>query len=282
MCIMNRTPKICFQQTTMLTPEQFVAGLTDFGPGRSKLFANSGNAYLKVHYQGPSEADVTECSRGIRERLYYDWSDPNSVVLTTIDSNLWDVASGRTYTFERQPNGRTAIHLAVAREGKNFQGCVLGFMLRTIGRRILERAFEHLIRAIETRNGLGKFMMMGGIVPASGNLDIAIQPGEESCIVRLRGRLNIDSSPALRERLIAMLQAQPPQAVFVDFSEVSYVDSSGIATLIEALKIARESQKTLCLRGLQGRLLHLFEVTGMSTLFEKSGCANASTQLQVS
>jgi hypothetical protein len=41
--------EIHFHQTTTLTPEQFVAGLTDFGPGRSKLFGNSADVYLKVH-----------------------------------------------------------------------------------------------------------------------------------------------------------------------------------------------------------------------------------------
>jgi hypothetical protein len=35
---------------TTSTPEQYVAGLTDFGPGRSKLFANSADDYLKVHH----------------------------------------------------------------------------------------------------------------------------------------------------------------------------------------------------------------------------------------
>jgi hypothetical protein len=46
-------PTIHFHQTTRRTPEQYVAGLTDFGPGRSKPFANSADEYLKVH-QGRS------------------------------------------------------------------------------------------------------------------------------------------------------------------------------------------------------------------------------------
>ena len=45
---------IHLHQTTTLTPEQYVAGLTDFGPGRSKLFGNSADEYLKVHHRGPS------------------------------------------------------------------------------------------------------------------------------------------------------------------------------------------------------------------------------------
>ena len=85
---------INLRQTTTLTPEQYVAGLTDFGPGRSKLFGNSADAYLKVHHKGPTEADVTEGSGGIWERLHYDWSNPNRAVLTTTDSNLWGARVG--------------------------------------------------------------------------------------------------------------------------------------------------------------------------------------------
>jgi hypothetical protein len=44
-----------------------------FGPGRSKLFGNSADEYLKVHHLGLSQADVTEGSGGVWERLHYDW-----------------------------------------------------------------------------------------------------------------------------------------------------------------------------------------------------------------
>jgi len=52
-----------FKATTTATPEQFVAALTDFGPGRSKIFENSTDDELKVHSQGPTEADVTEAAQ---------------------------------------------------------------------------------------------------------------------------------------------------------------------------------------------------------------------------
>ena len=80
---------IRLHETTTLTPAQYIAGLTDFGPGRSKLFGNSTDEYMKVHSRGPAQADVTEGSSGIWERLHYDWSDPNHVVLKTTDSNTW-------------------------------------------------------------------------------------------------------------------------------------------------------------------------------------------------
>jgi len=146
--------QIHFHRTTRLTPEQYIAGLTDFGPGRSKLFGNSADEYLKVHHLGRTEADVTEGSGGIWERLHYDWSDPNHVVLTTTDSNTWGGASGHTYNFTRRPDGLTDIDADVVREGKTLKGRMLGLVLRTVGKGVLEKAFANSVRAIEARNTL--------------------------------------------------------------------------------------------------------------------------------
>ena len=146
-------PTIHFHQTTKLTPEQYVAGLTDFGPGRSKIFGRSADEYLKVHQLDRTQADVTEGSGGFWERLHYDWSDPNHVVLSTTDSNIWGGASGHTYTFTRQPDGTTDIDVVVVREGKNLKGRLLGLVLGTIGRSVLEKAFTESVKAIEVRNG---------------------------------------------------------------------------------------------------------------------------------
>src|SRR3954452_24047458 len=98
-------PTIHLEETTTATPEQLVAGITDFGPGRSKVFGNSADEYLKVHDQGPGHADVTEGSHRVWERLRYDWSDPNRVVMKTTDSNVWGGDSGHTYTFARRADG---------------------------------------------------------------------------------------------------------------------------------------------------------------------------------
>jgi hypothetical protein len=144
---------IHLHRTTTLTPEQYISGLTDFGPGRSKIFGNSADEYLKVHRRSRSEADVTEGSGGVWERLQYDWSDRSHVVLTTTDSNVWGGVSGYNYTFTRQPNGTTDIDVVVIRQGKNLKGRLLGFVLGTIGKQVLEKAFENSVKAIEARNG---------------------------------------------------------------------------------------------------------------------------------
>jgi hypothetical protein len=143
---------IHLHQTTILTPEQYIAGLTDFGPGRAKLFPNSADEYLKVHQQSRTQADVTEGSGGVWERLHYDWSNPNHVVLNTTDSNIWGGASSHDYTFTRNPDGTTDIDVEVIREGKNLKGYFLGFVLSTVGKSVLEKAFLNSVKAIEQRN----------------------------------------------------------------------------------------------------------------------------------
>jgi hypothetical protein len=147
---------IQLHQTTTSTPEQYIAALTDFGPGRSKIFGNSADEYLKVHSRSATQADVTEGSGGIWERLQYDWSDPNRVVLKTTDSNTWGGASGHTYTFKRNPDGTTDIDVVVVREGKNLKGWMLGLVLGTVGKGVLVKAFENSVKAVEARKGAAK------------------------------------------------------------------------------------------------------------------------------
>jgi hypothetical protein len=139
-------------QTTTATPGQFVAGLTDFGPGRSKLFPNSADGYLKVHDQGPDWADVTEGSKGIWERLRYDWSNPDRVTMTTTDSNTWGGRSGHTYTLTPRPGGITDVDVVVVREGKNLKGRLLEILAAAGGKRVLAKALASTAKAIEARN----------------------------------------------------------------------------------------------------------------------------------
>ena len=122
--------------------------------------------------------------------------------------------------------------------------------------------------------------MTSGLANTS-DLQVAIEESNEGTVVRLLGRISIDSSTTFRDQLLVIVRRASTRAVVVDLTEVSYIDTSGIATLVEALKIARNRRNNLCLNGLQGRALHLFEVTGLLTLFKTNGCRSASTALKV-
>ncbi|WP_430334451.1 hypothetical protein [Rhodococcus sp. ACT016] len=143
---------IHFKQKTTSTPEQYLAALVDFGPGRSKVFGNSTDDYLVVHHQGTTDADVTEGSSGIWERLHYDWSDPHRVVMTTTDSNIWGGASGDVYSLTPMPDGTTEVDAVVVREGKNFRGRFLGAVLGSVGKGVLRKSFVKSVKAVEAQN----------------------------------------------------------------------------------------------------------------------------------
>lgn len=77
-------------------------------------------------------------------------------------------------------------------------------------------------------------------------------------IVRLKGDVDLQHSPAAREVLLAAVKRGKP--VVVDLSGVSYIDSSGIASLVEGLQQARKSGSTLVLAAVSEgamRVLHL-------------------------
>jgi len=101
-------------------------------------------------------------------------------------------------------------------------------------------------------------------------LAIQIVESKDSALVCPSGRIDIDSSPSLRDQLLALLRGHITM-VRVDLTAVTSIDSSAVATLAEALKIARAGKTELRLQGLHDELLRIFEFTGLVSLFNGSG-----------
>jgi stage II sporulation protein AA (anti-sigma F factor antagonist) len=95
------------------------------------------------------------------------------------------------------------------------------------------------------------------------------------------GRVSVDSSPDLRDQLLTIFGRQKLSALIIDLSETTYIDCAGIATLVEALKMARSSKTQLQLRGLHDGPRHLLEVTGLLGLFEMNGQASSCSGSKV-
>lgn len=100
------------------------------------------------------------------------------------------------------------------------------------------------------------------------DLSINVTDSQGGALVCLSGRVTVDSSPDLRERLHAVLKRPSLAALTIDLAELAYIDCSGVATLIEALRIARSRKTVLQLRGLRDRPRYLLEVTGLLRLFQ--------------
>ena len=108
----------------------------------------------------------------------------------------------------------------------------------------------------------------GDDLPSS--VEIAVDRTAADASVHLKGRIDVDSSQDVRDRLRAILLKDPlPQSVSVDLAGVTSIEASGIATLVEALKVARHRRIRFHLQG-QGSVLQLFESAGLLALFDKN------------
>lgn len=103
-----------------------------------------------------------------------------------------------------------------------------------------------------------------------GDLDLQVEKTNSRVLLRLTGRVTVESSPHLRDELLAVLNDADLDQVTIDLTGVTYLDLSGIATLIEALKIARAKKTHLALMGLQDGPHYLLEVSGVLPFFEEA------------
>ena len=85
-------------------------------------------------------------------------------------------------------------------------------------------------------------------------------------IVDVVGQIDLGSSPALRKTLLDSLSGT--KSVAINLSAVKYIDSSGIASLVEVLREARNSNKRLVLFGLTGAVLQVLQLTRLTGVFE--------------
>jgi anti-anti-sigma factor len=103
----------------------------------------------------------------------------------------------------------------------------------------------------------------------ASSIEIAVDRTASNTVVRLRGRIDVDSSPDVRDCLRTILLNDPsPQAVTVDLADVTSIEASGVATLVESLRVARQRKIRFHLQA-QGSVLQLFESAGFLALFDK-------------
>jgi len=96
-------------------------------------------------------------------------------------------------------------------------------------------------------------------------LTISVRPVGTAAVVDLNGAIDLGNSPALRTALFHEL----PQAsrLAVNMKGIRYIDSSGIATLIEVLKKARDIQKEFTLFGLGPAVYDVLKLTKLLGVF---------------
>jgi anti-sigma B factor antagonist len=105
----------------------------------------------------------------------------------------------------------------------------------------------------------------------AGEITIHVVPGSNQVTVAIAGRTTVDTSPDLRSVLLKLLRRGTTPVVVIDLSALSYLDMSGVATLLEALKTARERSVRLYLAGMSGQVRALAEIAQLDTIYRNWG-----------
>jgi len=105
----------------------------------------------------------------------------------------------------------------------------------------------------------------------AGQITVHVMPGSDHLMVTVAGRVTVDSSPDLRSVLLDLLRRGAGPVMVIDLSAVSYLDMSGLATLLEALKAARAHSAKLRVTGISGEARTLVEIAQLDTIFQAWG-----------
>ena len=94
-------------------------------------------------------------------------------------------------------------------------------------------------------------------------MDVKTSEKEGVFIFQVNGEINISTSPDLKKQF----EKQPSKKIVVDLEKVTYIDSSGLATLVEILKKTKSQGGMLGLSGMSDKVKSLFEITKLDKLF---------------
>lgn len=85
--------------------------------------------------------------------------------------------------------------------------------------------------------------------------------------VNLTGSLYVEEAAALREKLLEYIQSGNC-SFLVDLKNVDYIDSSGLGVLVAIQKRALQNGGKVTIKGLQGTVKELFEMTRLTKVFD--------------
>ena len=100
----------------------------------------------------------------------------------------------------------------------------------------------------------------------STELTIHVEDQDGTVTIRPEGEVDLAHSPSLRHRLMEVI-TEGPTRVILDLAHVPYMDSSGVATLVEALQQCRGRDARLVLAAMQPRVRSVFEIARLDTVF---------------
>lgn len=97
-------------------------------------------------------------------------------------------------------------------------------------------------------------------------LDVSIDTTPGATIIRPKGDVDLSTSKELQHALKEAIGAKPAKLA-VDLGDVPYMDSSGVATLVEAMQLSRKQDAPLVLFAMQDKVRSIFEIARLDRVF---------------
>ncbi|MBU1366813.1 MAG: STAS domain-containing protein [Candidatus Omnitrophica bacterium] len=98
-------------------------------------------------------------------------------------------------------------------------------------------------------------------------MKITEEKKDDIVICKVQGEVNLDTSPDLRKRFDSFISSNTKK-IIINFSDVPYIDSSGLATLIELLQRLRKIDGKFRICNMSEKVRSIFEITKLCKLFE--------------
>ena len=112
---------------------------------------------------------------------------------------------------------------------------------------------------------------------AGQKLDVRTVREQDATILHISGDIDLRSSPKLRGIFLELVDNQPAR-IILDLSEVGYIDSSGVGTIVELKRRVMRHKHNVILVGLQERVRSLFEITRLDKFFDIAATIDEARQ----
>ncbi len=99
-------------------------------------------------------------------------------------------------------------------------------------------------------------------------MHISTRQSGSATIVEVNGDIDLYNSPEVRQVLLGVLREKRAPRVIANLAAVKYIDSSGVASLVEALKVSRDLGSRLMLCGLSPAAREVLELSRLIKVFE--------------
>jgi len=136
--------KFEFDFVTTATPDQVIELMIDFSPNRPHRWPASSVKAFEVYHVGETEADIREGQDfpKVWATWHYDWSVPNSVTLTVVESDSQAPGSFMTLTATPRAEGGSAVHGVWEQTSKNLTGALGITAMRFVGPRFMSAYYK--------------------------------------------------------------------------------------------------------------------------------------------